>query len=344
MNLIKHLRRGLLAVAAAASVVGGVGGTARADNAAATTPRTVSAATVTAAAHAPTPDGALTAVTAPRAPRSPTAIPRNTAVKLTWLAPSSNGGAKINTYRVQRATSAKGPWTTIAKPTVRRYRATGLSNGTRYYFRVAAHNAAGWGTPSKVVSAVPRTVPTAPRSPTATPGNTIAKLAWLRPASNGGATIDRYRVQRATSTAGPWTTIAKPTTRSHTAGGLANGTRYYFRLAAHNAAGWGQWSTIASVTPRTVPSAPLGLWWHYDKPSDSVTWYWSPPASAGGAAIDHYVLEWSPDQTGWYAWKTTSQTSQTSGVSHGLTFYFRVKAHNAAGYGPASNSTVVTLP
>src|SRR5919106_1258561 len=132
MNLTNLLRRGLAVVVAAASVVGGVGGTIRAGNTPATSPPALSAATAT-AASAPTSDGTLAAVTAPSRPRSPTATPRNHAVKLSWLAPSSNGGAKINTYRVQRATSATGKWRTIAKPTVRRYRAVGLTNGKRYY-------------------------------------------------------------------------------------------------------------------------------------------------------------------------------------------------------------------
>src|SRR5262245_12441284 len=115
MNIIRPLRRGLLVVATAASVVGGFAGTTRADS---PTPTTI--------------PGAVTAVNAPSAPRSPAASARNTAVKLTWATPSSNGGATINTYRVQRATTRSGPWKRIAKPTVRRYRATGMKNGTRY--------------------------------------------------------------------------------------------------------------------------------------------------------------------------------------------------------------------
>ncbi len=328
MNLTNHLRRGLLAVVAAASVVGGVGGVARA---AAATP--LSAATV--ATHAPSPDGAaLATVTAPSRPRSPSATPRNTAVKLTWLRPSSNGGATINKYRVQRATSKTGPWKTIAKPTVRRYRATGLTNGTRYYFRVAAHNAVGWSTPSKVLSAVPRTVPTAPRSPTATPGNTTVKLTWTRPSSNGGATIDKYRVQRATSSNGPWTIIATPTTRSHTAAGLTNGTRYYFRVRARNAAGWGQASTVVTAVPRTVPSAPQSL--VAIPGNSSVTLSWKPPANTGGAEIKKYRVQ-VPSFGTWYDIATPTSPSYTAnGLFNGTPYTYRVLAYNDAGWGTPS--------
>jgi hypothetical protein len=338
MNLTNHLRRGLVVGVAAASVVGGAADITRADSAAATTARTLSAATTTPAAHTPTPDGALAAVTAPSAPRSPTATSRNTVVRLAWLRPSSNGGAAVNKYRVQRATSTSGPWQTIAKPTVRRYRAVGLTNGKKYFFRVAAHNPAGWGVYSKVVSAVPRTVPTAPRSPTATPGNTTVKLAWAAPSSTGGAAVNKYAVQRSTTDTSGWTAVAQPTTRSYTGGGLTNGKNYCFRVRAHNAAGWGPWTTIVSATPRTVPSAPLGLFADTFKVG-VVTLFWWPPASNGGAAIDDYTIWYSDDKANWFLASTTADTHLTLGKPS-ITKQYRVRAHNEAGYGAASDVTV----
>jgi fibronectin type 3 domain-containing protein len=273
------------------------------------------------------------------APRSPTAKPGNTAVKLAWLAPASNGGAKINSYRVQRATSAKGPWKSIAKPTVRRYRAVGLKNGTRYYFRVAAHNVAGWSTPSKVVSAVPRTVPTAPQSPTATPGNATVKLAWLAPSSNGGATIGKYRVQQASSASGPWTTIATPTVRSSTAGGLANGIRYYFHITAHNAAGWSTPSKVVSAVPRTVPTAPQAP--TATPGNGTVELKWLAPSSSGGATTDKYaVQQWTNSVGPQIIADPTELSHAATGLTNGTTYYFAVRAHNAAGW--SEWSTVVS--
>jgi predicted phage tail protein len=335
VNLTNHLRRSVVAAAVATTVIGGVAGTTHADTAPTMTPVTV----LTAPADASTPSGTLAALTAPTAPRSLTATARNAQVKLAWLAPASNGGATINKYRVQRA-RAGGPWKTIAYPTTRHYTATGLTNGIKYYFRVVAHNAAGWGPSSTAVKAIPRTVPTVPRSPTAKPGNTTVKLAWLAPSSNGGAAINKYAVQRSMSTGGPWKTVAYPTTRSHTAKGLTNGTKYYVRIRAHNTAGWSKPSTVVTAVPYTVPSAPLSP---VATPGNStVTLTWLAPSSDGGAAIDYTVQ--TPNSGVWTdIASTTGLTYTATNLWNGTPYTFRVVAHNTAGFG-APSTAVQAVP
>ena len=275
------------------------------------------------------------AVTNPTRPRSPTAAPGNARVTLTWLAPSSTGGATINKYAVQRAGHSGGPWRRIAVSTTSRYTATGLTNGERYYFRTRAHNAAGWGPYSTVVTAVPRKVPTAPRSPAATPGNARVKLTWRRPSSTGGAAINRYAVQRTTSSSGTWTRIAYSTTRRYTAKGLTNGTRYYFRVRAHNAAGWGPYSTVVTAVPRTVPSAPLAL--VATPGNSSVTLSWKPPSNTGGGKIDIYRVQQQGLFGAWNDVASPTGLKYTVGsLTNGTKYSFRIRAHNAAGWGPVS--------
>jgi predicted phage tail protein len=334
MNLIRRARRIVLAGLAATTVAiaAGAVGAAQVDAGVASAPSTRTLLT-------PPTDLAFTALSTAAAPRSPHATPGNTTVKLTWLAPSSNGGSKIDKYLVQRKTSTRA-WKTIATPAVRRVRARGLRNGTRYSFRVAAHNSAGWGPYSTAVKAVPRTVPTVPRSPAATPSNAQVKLVWLAPSSNGGAPVDKYAVQRSTTGTSGWTTVGSPTTRSYLAGGLTNGTKYYFRVRAHNTAGWSKPSNTLSGTPRTVPSAPQSLW--AGNGNAAAELLWSMPASTGGAVIDTYQVQQAPTTNGpWTPLGTTSQLDYViTGLTNGNTYDFRVRAHNPSGWGPYS--TVVS--
>ena len=95
--------------------------------------------------------------TVPGAPRSLSAAAANGAVVLTWAAPKSDGGSVLLDYRVQQSTDGKifsdvvdGVSTTAG------FTVTGLSNGVKYWFRVAAINAVGTGsnTGSKTVTPV----------------------------------------------------------------------------------------------------------------------------------------------------------------------------------------------
>jgi hypothetical protein len=282
------------------------------------------------------------AASRPSAPRSVAAKPGNATVRVAWAAPSSTGGAAIDRYAVQRATSSSGTWSTVAKPdaSARTWTNTGLLNGHRYYFRVRAHNAVGWGPASTTVSAVPRTVPSAPQSPAASPGDTSVDVTWARPASTGGAAIDGYAVQRLDGT---WGTVAQVSaaTLALTVTELANGTSYDFRVRAHNVTGWSPASTTVGAVPRTLPSAPQSPAATTGDASATVTW--SAPASSGGAAIDEYELQLSPDGVTWSSVSAGTLTQVTAtGLQNGTQYHFRVRAHNDAGWSPASSEALAT--
>jgi hypothetical protein len=139
------------------------------------------------------------AVGAPSAPRSLTALVTPSAgagsgrVRLWWQAPTSNGGAPIVDYVVQRSTNGSA-WTTVndGTSTATFATATGLVNGRRYFFRVAARTSSRTGAWASPVSAIPRWVPGATRSPAVTVYGTSASVRFLPPTSNGGSAIIRY--------------------------------------------------------------------------------------------------------------------------------------------------------
>jgi autotransporter-associated beta strand protein len=87
----------------------------------------------------------------PAAPSGLTATAGDGQVSLSWSAVSGATG-----YVVKQSASAGGPYTTIATPAGTNHIATGLNNGTTYYFVVSATNPAGEGAASAGVSAVPQ--------------------------------------------------------------------------------------------------------------------------------------------------------------------------------------------
>ena len=285
----------------------------------------------------------------PTAPRTLTVAPTNVSgqVRLSWLLPATTGGLAITDYVIQRSPNGTTGWATIGDgvSTTTTFTVTGLTNGTRYYFRVLARNAAGNSAWSNVVNAIPRTVPSAPRTLTAAATNVSGqiRISWLLPAANGGAAITDYIIQRSPNGTTGWATIndGVSNTITFTETGLTNGTRYYFRVLAKNAAGNSPWSNTANTIPRTVPSAARTLAATPTNLSGQIRLTWLAPAANGGSAITDYIIQRSPNgTTGWSTINDGVRTTTTytvTGLTNGTRYYFRVLVRNAAGTGAASN-------
>ena len=99
------------------------------------------------------------ATTKPGPPNGLTASPGNGQVTLSWTAPASDGGAAISGYEIYRGTSPGGESSVPVNGTLvpsTSYTVTGLTNGTTYYFTVAAVNQANLqGAESGEASATP---------------------------------------------------------------------------------------------------------------------------------------------------------------------------------------------
>ena len=280
-------------------------------------------------------------------PGTPVTVPANHSATITWTAPSDNGGSPITAYRVERSTNGVA-WTqltTSASATIRSYTALALINGTGYRFRVSAINAAGTGVASSASPAVvPRTVTTAPGKPSVTSWNTQLSLSWAAPASNGGAAVTAYTVQRSTNGI-TWTTVtaAAPTTRTLVVSRLINGVTYRFRVAAKNVAGLGPWSLVGSGAPKAVPGAP-------GKPSTvvgagRVTLTWSAPATRGASAVTAYRVQRSTDGITWTTVTSSAPLTRTltvTGLGHATAYRFRVAAINSLGAGAWSAVATAT--
>ena len=191
------------------------------------------------------------ATTALAPPASLTATPGNTQITLMW--PVVTGATS---YSVQRSPVTGGPYTAVGAPAGPSYTDNGLTNGTAYFYVVAATNAAGPGANSTEATATPiATVPVAPLGLTATGSNGQIILNWT---ASAGAT--GYTVYRSGVTGGPYTVVATGlNATTYTDTGLSGSTTFYYVVVATNGAGAGAYS--AEVNATTLVSNVSVLTW-----------------------------------------------------------------------------------
>jgi hypothetical protein len=280
------------------------------------------------------PSTSVTPRTTPDVPTGLTATAQPGAVRLSWTAPD-DGGSAITEYPIQVSTNNR-TWEQADTPTGTSDIITGLTNGTLYYFRVGALNAAGESSSSSPVSATPRTVPGAPTAVTADPTDGTVTLSWTPPDDNGGATVQGYSVQYSRNGT-DWSDGGSPTGSPSAISGLANGTAYQFRVAAVNPAGTGTYSDAIPATPRTAPDAPTNL--ATTESDGMVGLTWDTPASDGGAAITGYGIQYR--ESGTMTWldgpSGASSPADVAALTDGTSYDFRVAASNAAGTGDWSD-------
>ncbi len=181
-------------------------------------------------------------------------------IRVTWDAPSSDGGSAITGYKVYVSTSSGGPFSleaTVGSSTYS-YTDSNLGNGATRYYQLSAVNAAGEGTRSNTASATTWTTPSAPRQLVAEAGSALGEvdISWMQPSSTGGTTLSYYRLYRATDSSGPFTHIASPSGTSYTDSGRTLATAYYYRAIAVNVVGAGPVSNTDCSMP--YPEPPLG--------------------------------------------------------------------------------------
>lgn len=190
---------------------------------------------------------------APGTPAGLAATAGNQQVALSWTAVSS-----ATSYHVKRSTTTGGPYTQVGAPNSPSFTDTGLTNSTKYFYVVSAVNASGESANSSEVSATPAaSVSSPPSQPPATPtgltaiaGSQQVQLSWA--VSN---TATSYNVKSSTTSGGPYTKIASPTSASFTNTGLTNGTAYFYVVSAVNSAGESSNSSEVSATPTAATAS-----------------------------------------------------------------------------------------
>lgn len=274
----------------------------------------------------------------PSKPPTPT-ITAKTSTGFTWsfAVPGDDGGSPLTTFNHQVATNST--FTAIVSSfddATSPASVTGMSLGTTYYIRYRAVNAIGGGAWSDTVSVTTYDVPSAPGTPTlGTETTTGVPLSWSVPTDNGGLAITGYQVQRATNS-GFTTGLATSdiTGTSATIGPLSSGTNYWFRVRAKNDAGYGAYSGVRSTA--TVPTAPTALNDTSETPT-TFTLNWTAPTGNGITGYEIQQSTSSGFSSGVTTWTQGATTNRAiSGLTPATTYYYRVRAQTAGGYGAYS--------
>jgi len=267
--------------------------------------------------------------TVPHVPTAPTLTRGNAQITVEWTAPN-NGGSAITGYTVRYKLSSASAWTEQAE-SASPATISGLTNGSVYDVQVRAVNINGNGLYSPTSTATPATVPSAPAAPTLTGGDTSLAIQWDMP-DNGGSIISNYEVEVSGFDA------ENAGESPYVKFGLINGVPYTVRVRAINIIGPSEWSPTTTGIPFTIPGAP-DLTVASTSGNGTITAVWTAPLNNGGSAIIDYTVRYREFFSGDWAEETASASPHTiTGLMNGDIYEFQVRANNAAGAGPYSES------
>lgn len=310
--------------------------------------------------------------TAPFAPTGLTATAYSPSqINLSWGAVTPPTGCSALTYAVYQSTDssfvpsdANRVATNLPSPS---YSSTGLTPSTTYHFIVRAVDVAGASPDSNRASAATKSgsescsvAPSAPAvSATASSASQI-NLSWNSVSSPPGCSAVSYVVHQSTDRSFVPSETNRVATNLSSTGysstGLSPSTTYFFVVRALNGAGTSPDSNRASAATRSdsgtcsaAPAAPTGLA-GTARSSSQVDLSWSASTPPSGCSVSYAVFQgtsesFSPSDANRVASNLPSPSYSVTGLSPLTTYYFRVRAVNAAGTSPTSSeASVTTLP
>ena len=213
--------------------------------------------------------------------------------------------------------------------------ATGLTNGTQYYFRVIATSTGHQSAASTQSSATPQ-LP-APTSLRLARGNAEVAAVWAQVPNATG-----YRLYYATSSLADtrdfsgvsFFDVSGGSTITTLVTGLTNGTLYYFRVIATSTGHQSTASTQASATPQ-LP-APVGLTVTPGHTEVTASWLSVPNATGYKVYYSTSSLDSTTDFRGISSVTATGTSATVTGLTNGTIYYFVVVATSAGGESAAS--------
>ncbi len=261
------------------------------------------------------------------APAAPSVTAGNSSTgkpRLTWKAVSG-----ATSYRIYRSESRGTGYSLLGTTSSTSYVNTGAAAGKTYYYRVKAVNRDGMASAySNIVSGKAKAA--APAAPSVTAGNSSTgkpRLTWK--AVSGAVS---YRIYRSESRGTGYSLLGTTSSTSYVNTGAAAGKTYYYRVKAVNRDGMASgYSNIVSGKA-TLPAPVLNIGLSVSSGKPMLAW------DAVPGATSYRIYRSTSRGTGYSLLATTTSTSHVNtSAAKGTTYYYRVKACNAAGLSPYSN-------
>ena len=261
------------------------------------------------------------------APAAPSVTAGNSSTgkpRLTWKAVSG-----ATSYRIYRSESRGTGYSLLGTTSSTSYVNTGAAAGKTYYYRVKAVNRDGMASAySNIVSGKAKAA--VPAAPSVTAGNSSTgkpRLTWK--AVSGAVS---YRIYRSESRGTGYSLLGTTSSTSYVNTGAAAGKTYYYRVKAVNRDGMASgYSNIVSGKA-TLPAPVLNIGLSVSSGKPMLAW------DAVPGATSYRIYRSTSRGTGYSLLATTTSTSHVNtSAAKGTTYYYRVKACNAAGLSPYSN-------
>ncbi|HUI09909.1 MAG TPA: fibronectin type III domain-containing protein [Bacteroidota bacterium] len=225
---------------------------------------------------------------------------------------------------------------------------TGLSGGTKYFYRVRANNGGGTSGSSNIISLT--TVVATPAPPVGTAAANVTQTSfaatWTASAGATAYQIDVAADTNFTSMLPGYNNLGVGNVLSQSVPGLSPGTKYFYRVRASNVGGTSASSNVVSVTTVVATPAPPVATAATGISAASFTANWNP--SSGATA---YFLDVATD-TGFTLILSSygnlnvgnALSRSVTGLTPASKYFYRVRAGNAGGTSGSSNIVSATTP